>query len=172
MPTDDPRISVKELVVLALIGAITMALKVAMASLPNIEPVTLLIICTTLVFGWKSLYSASIYILLEGLLYGFGIWWFSYLYIWPLLVVVTMLAKPSRSYIVLVCIAALFGLAFGALCSIPFFITGGWGAGVSYWISGIPFDLLHLIGNAVLAALLLKPLHGLFCTLTKAEKWS
>ena len=149
-----------------------MALKVAMATLPNIEPVTLLLICATLVFGWKSLYSAAIYILLEGLLYGFaGIWWFSYLYIWPLLVAVTMLAKPSRSYIVLVCIAALFGLSFGALCSIPFFITGGWAAGVSYWISGIPFDLLHLAGNAVLAALLLKPLHLLLCRLTGREAW-
>lgn len=169
-PIDRP--TVKEIVLLALMGAMMMGAKVAMAALPNIEPVSLFILCGTLVFGWKYMYSIVIYIMLEGFTYGFGIWWFNYLYIWPLLAVGVMLLRNSRSYILLTILSALFGLLFGALCAIPFFFMGGWAAGISYWISGIPFDLFHFVGNGAMAALLLKPLHTLLSRLAGTTLWS
>ena len=69
--------SVKELCILALMGALMFALQVAMASLPNIHLTALLIILTACSFGWRSLYSVFLFVLLEGLMYGFGIWWIS-----------------------------------------------------------------------------------------------
>ena len=53
-----------------------------------------------------------------------------------------------------------FGLMFGALCAIPYAVAGGLAAGIAYWVSGIPFDLLHCGGNVVLALVLFRPLRG------------
>ena len=37
-------------------------------------------------------------------------------------------------------------------------MNGGIAAGVAWWVTGIPFDLLHGAGNFVVALLLYKPL--------------
>ena len=146
--------------ILALMGALMFALQVAMASLPNIHPVAALIIATTLVYRWRSLYSVGVFILLEGLMYGFGLWWFCYFYLWPLLVVLTMLLRRNEAPLFWAAAAGLYGLCFGALCSVPYLWIGGWTLAFSYWVSGIPFDLLHCGGNFVMTLVLLRPVTG------------
>ena len=42
----------------------------------------------------KTLYIIYIFALLEGLIYGFGIWWIMYLYAWPMLAIVVVLPTP------------------------------------------------------------------------------
>ena len=42
-----------------------------------------------------------------------------------------------------------------------YLFTGGLHFALSWWLSGIPFDLLHCAGNFVLAALLFVPLRKL-----------
>ena len=37
-------------------------------------------------------------------------------------------------------------------------MNGGIAAGIAWWVTGIPFDLLHGAGNFVVALLLYKPL--------------
>ena len=113
------KLPVRDLVTLSLLGAMTVAAKELMAALPNIEPVTLLLMCATLVYGLRALYPSCIFVLLEGLLYGFGLWFISYLYVWPLLVVLVYLARRNRSWLVWTAVAALCGLAFGPLTAIP-----------------------------------------------------
>ena len=44
-----------EVVLFGMLGALTFALQVVMAPLPNIEPVSLLVMLFAAVFGWKSL---------------------------------------------------------------------------------------------------------------------
>ena len=73
---------------LALMGAMTCLLIVsvhALAPLPNVEPVTLLVILFTLFWGKRVAYILTAYLLLEGCFYGFGLWWVMYAYLWPLL---------------------------------------------------------------------------------------
>ena len=72
-------LSVRDMALLALLGALMFASQVVMASLPNIHIVALLIILTALSFGMKSLYSVGVFVLLEGLMYGFGTWWIGYI---------------------------------------------------------------------------------------------
>ena len=55
-------------------------------------------------------------------------------------------------------LSGLFGLLFGALCAPVYFIAGGWAFGVSWWISGIPFDVIHCVGNFAAALVLFVPL--------------
>ena len=54
-----------------------------------------------------------------------------------------------------------FGLLFGALCTPVCLVTGGPAFALSWWLSGIPFDLLHCGGNFALALFLFKPLRRL-----------
>ena len=102
----------------------------------------------------------AIYVLLEGLVFGFQIWWFSYVFVWPLLVVVAMAFRKNDSALIWAVIAALWGLLFGPLMYIPYFcILGGWKGYFAMWIAGIPYDLTHAAGNFVFTLVLYPPLH-------------
>ena len=151
-------LTLRELCILALMGALMLALQVAMAALPNIHITALLIILTAVAFGWKCLYSVFVFVLLEGLVFGFGIWWISYLYVWPLLALAAVLMRACRSPLIWAVVAALHGLLFGLMCAVPYLFIGGTEMAFSYWIAGLPFDFLHCAGNFVLTLLLFKPL--------------
>lgn len=154
------RLGLRDMCVLSLLGALMVGAQVAMSPLPNIEPVTLLLICCTVVYGARAFYPCYIFVLLEGLIYGFGIWFANYLYVWALLVALVLPLRKNTSRLFWAAVSGVYGLCFGALCAIPYFFVGGWEMGFSYWVSGIPYDLLHAAGNAVLAAALVKPLTG------------
>lgn len=152
------KLNARELCVLSLMGALIFAAKLALASIPNVSLNALLIILTAVFFGWRALYSVGVYIMLEGLVFGFGMWWWSYWYLWPLLTVLAVLLRRCRSALIWAVFAGIFGMCFGALCSIPYLFIGGWELAFSYWISGIPFDLAHCAGNFVSTLILFKPL--------------
>lgn len=140
-----------------LFAAILFALQVSMLHLPNIELVSLMVILYTLVLGKRVLNILITFTILEGVFHGFGIWWVSYLYIWPILAGLTALLRqfdaPDWGYGILSC---LFGLSFGFLCSLPY-IAGGPGAMFAWWIAGIPFDLVHGISNLIIGLVLFRP---------------
>lgn len=152
-------LSVREMTLLALFAALMIALQVAMASLPNIELVTLLIILVTVHLGWKAMFSVAVFVLVEGLIYGFNMWFVNYLYVWPILTILVMVLRNQSSVLLWTIIAGLYGLLFGTLCSIPYFITGGWAAGISYIVAGLTFDLAHCAGNVVSVLVLFTPLN-------------
>ena len=154
------KFSALEITVLSLMGALIFAAKFALASLPNININAVLIILTAVFFGWKALYSVGIYVMLEGLIFGFQIWWVSYVFIWPLLVVVAVLLRRNRSALLWAVVAGFWGLAFGPLMYVPYFcIMGGWKGYFAMWIAGIPYDLIHAAGNFVLTLVLYPPLY-------------
>lgn len=157
----------REMILLALIGAMMMATQVALAALPNIHLVAVFVILSAMLFGWKCLLSVYIFVLLEGLVYGFSMWFVNYLYVWTLLAVVAVFCRNNRSRIFWAVLSGIFGLMFGALCSLPYFFVGGWKAAFSYWISGIPFDLIHCASNAVISFVLLDPLYKICMRLLK-----
>ncbi len=149
---------ISETVTWGLLGAILFVSQLAMAPLPNIEPVTTLIIVCTLIYRRQVFFIIYIFVLLEGLLFGFGIWWISYLYIWSILALLVLALKKIDNTVLWAVVSGAFGLLFGALCAIPYLITGGAGAAFAYWSAGIPYDILHCIGNFVLTMVLYKPL--------------
>ncbi|MCB5714466.1 hypothetical protein GKG47_16945 [Lactonifactor sp. BIOML-A3] len=157
---------VKDMVILAFLTAILLVGQVGMAFLHNIEVVSLLIIIYTLLFRKKVFYIIYIFAFLEGMIYGFGIWWFMYLYVWTILAVITMLCSKNDSPVMWSIISGAFGLGFGFLCSFPYFIISGVGGGIAYWISGIPSDILHCVGNVVITLVLFKPVYGILSKLT------
>lgn len=153
------KLTVKEIALMGVMLALLVVSAHVMAPLPNIEPVTLLIMLYTLFFGRKVVYILAAYILLEGCWYGFGIWWVMYLYVWPLLAFFTYLLRKKESVWVFSLLAGVFGLFYGALCSIPYFFVGGVSAAFTWWVAGIPYDLIHCVSNVVICLTLFRPLN-------------
>lgn len=153
------KLKTQDVVLLGLMAAMLLVVQVTMAFLPNIELVSLLIIVYTLVFGKKTLYIIYTFALLEGVIYGFGVWWVMYLYIWTILFLITLFFKKNTSVLVWSMIAAFFGLAFGALGAIPYAVAGGIGAGIAWWGAGLLFDVVHGVSNFILVFLLFKPIY-------------
>jgi len=154
----EPAFKTRELCILALFAAMMIALQVVMASLPNIELVTLFIILATVHMGWKAMLSVAVFVIVEGLIYGVSMWWINYLYVWPILVLIVLPLRKSSDLLLWATVAGLYGLFFGTLCSIPYFITGGWAAGIAYIVAGLGFDLAHCLGNVVSVLVLFRPL--------------
>ena len=155
------RSTARSLAWMGLLTALLFAGQVVMSFLPNLEIVSLLIILYTIFFGKKVFWMIYGFVLLEGFLYGFGMWWFQYLYLWSILAVVALFFRSNTSPLFWSILSGFFGLSFGALCTLPYLIAGSPAAAFSYWVSGLWFDLIHCIGNVVLCLVLFKPLYAL-----------
>lgn len=140
--------------------------KSALLFLPNIELTSFLIIMFMLFYGRKTYIIIPAFILVEGCLYGFGLWWIMYLYAWPLLALVTWIFRRQDSKLFWSVVSCVFGLSFGLLCSFPYFFIGLSSGGVksglitqfSWWIAGIPWDIVHGVGNFVIMFVLYQPI--------------
>lgn len=155
------KLTIRELVLFGVLGAMTFALKMGMAFLPNIEPVSLTILVYAVVFGWKALYPVYVYVVLEILYFGLGTWNICYLYIWPILAALGISFRKMEHPLGWAVLSGAYGLLFGALCGIVDIFIGGWGYAAAKWISGIPFDIAHCAGNFCIVLILFKPLRNL-----------
>lgn len=153
------KFTVKDIVICGLFASLLLVAQVALAVLPNIEIVSLLIIVYTLVFERKTVPMIYIFALLEGLIYGFGIWWFMYLYVWTILYLIVRVFRHNESALIWAVIGGFFGLGYGILCSFPYMVTSGIGTGIAWWIRGIPYDLIHGVGNFIVILVLFKPIY-------------
>lgn len=161
MKRSDARLSVRELVLFGMLGAMTFGAKYVMSGLPNIEPVSLMVMLFAVVFGKKWVYPVYLYVVMEILFYGISLWNINYLYIWAVLAIGAMCLRGMKSPLGWALLSGTFGLLFGALCGIVDVFIGGFGYAVTKWISGIPFDISHCLGNFFIALVLFKPLRQL-----------
>lgn len=139
-------------------GVLMYVSQVIMASLPNIELVSFLTVIVARRFGFKSFISVYTFAFLEIVTYGFSIWNIMYLYVWAILALMVLPFRRIDNVFLYTVISGAFGIAFGTLCSIPYFITGGFAMGISWIIYGFSFDITHCIGNVVLMAVLYIPI--------------
>lgn len=161
LPKPKNRQSLRNMCLYALLGAVVFVAKMAMAGLPNIEPVSLAVILLAQVFGWPALAAVYVYIACEWLVWGIGIWSFAYGYVWLVLFVLTMAFRFMHSALFWALIGAGYGFCFGALCALWLLALQGWSAAFVWWQNEVVFDLLHGAGNFVIIFLLYKPLYTL-----------
>ncbi len=150
-----------EMVLFGVLGALTFAGKFVMSGLPNIEPVSLMVMLFAVTFGWKALFPTYVYVALEVLVYGISVWNLYYLYVWGILAVLAILFRRMEDPLGWAILSAAFGLAFGALCGLTDIFLYGFQTAVGKWVSGIWFDITHCVGNFVMALLLFGPLRKL-----------
>ena len=163
------KLTVRDIALIGMMIAILEVCKRAMDFLPNVELVTFWITMFTLFLGKKAVYGVLGFVLIEGLVFGFHVWWIMYLYLWPLLVLVTLLFRKNESGILWAVVSGIFGLVFGLAGSLPYIFIGAVDSGISgglymafsWWIAGIPWDLVHGIANFIVMLILYKPISGI-----------
>ena len=161
---------VKELVVYSMLASVMFCSKVIMEVLPNIHLLGMFTMTYTVVFRKKALIPIYGYVGLNGAYAGFSMWWFPYLYLWTILWAVTMLLpknmprKVKRVVYPIVC--CMHGLAFGALYAPAQALMFGFDfeQTLVWIIAGLPWDLVHGIGN-LFAGMLIVPLSELLTKL-------
>jgi len=143
---------------MALMVAIIEVSKVALAQIPNVELTSFWVIMFTLYFGTRIFYVIPVFILIEGMMYGFNLWWIMYLYAWAMLALVVLLLRKMNTAWDWSFVSGLFGLCFGFLCAIPYIFTSGIAGAFAWWVAGIPWDLVHGIANFIIMLVLYKPM--------------
>ncbi|MBQ2780872.1 MAG: hypothetical protein IJF42_04860 [Clostridia bacterium] len=167
-PTDS-RTKLRDLAVLGMFTALLIIGKEAMSFLPNIEPVTLLLLLLAERYRFKALLPVYAFVLVEGFLYGVHMWFIAYLYVWTIWVLLVIALRRFSHFLFWAVAAAVYGLLFGVLTSVPYFVTGGIGGGIAYIVGGLSFDIIHCVGNFAMVMILYIPLKMLLDRLDKTR---
>ncbi len=160
------------LCIFAMFGVLMFISKKIMEFLPNFHLVGMFIVALTVVYRAKALIPIYVYIMLDGLFMGFGLWWYPYLYVWTVLWGITMLLPkrmPERIAPMVYSLAAAFhGIIFGTLYA-PFqaLVYGfGFDKMLEWIMVGFSFDIIHAVGNFLVGFLI----YPCIKIITKLEK--
>ena len=156
-------LTVREIAVFAMLGALMYASKAALDALPNIHLVGMFVMVVTVVYRVKALFPIYIYVILCGLfgVGGFGVWWVSQVYIWLPLWAVTLALpremKKGRAMVVYPLVCGLFGLAYGTLYAPGQALMLGFDfkQTIAWIAAGLPFDVIHAVSNVAVGLLVL-----------------
>lgn len=166
------KLSIRETALFAMLGALMFCSKILMEVLPNIHLLGMFTMVYTIVFRKKALIPIYLYVVMNGIYAGFSAWWVPYLYIWTILWGVTMLLPRGMSKkaacVVYPVVCALHGFLYGILYSPAQALMFGLDfRQMLAWIAaGLPFDVLHGLGNLA-AGLLVLPLAELLKRLSR-----
>ena len=155
------KLTIKEMAVLAVLGAMMVAGDLLMEALPNVHLVGVLLVVTTVVFRQKALYALAVYLFVNGLFAGFAIWWWPYIYVWAVLVgMVLLLPKrmhPAVAAVVYAAVCAAHGFLFGVLYAPANALLFGlnFEQMIAWIVAGFPFDIIHGISNACCGVLIM-----------------
>lgn len=164
------KLTTREIATFAMLAAIMFLSKVIMEWIPNVHLLGMLIISYTLVYRIKALIPIYVYVMLNGVFAGFALWWIPYLYIWAVLWGMTMILPVKMGMhvkvVVYMFVCGLHGLLFGILYAPMQAIMFGLSfEGLVAWVvAGLPFDIMHGVGNLV-AGILIVPMTKLLMRL-------
>ena len=152
------KLTIRDITLIGMMVAVIEVSKQVLTFAPNIELTSFWVIMFSLYFGRKIFFVIPVFILIEGAIYGIQIWWIMYLYAWPLLAILARIFRKMESALSWAVFSGAFGLCFGALCAIPYIFLSGPHAAFGWWIAGIPWDIVHCIGNFVIMLVLYHPM--------------
>ena len=147
------KLTIREMAVFAMLGALMYASKIIMEVAPNVHLLGVFTIAFTVVYRKKALYPIYTYVLLNGIFCGFATWWIPYLYLWAVLWGATMLL-PKRipekiRPLVYMLLCAAHGFLFGTLYAPAQALLYGlsFQKMIAWIISGLPWDFVHGVSN-------------------------
>lgn len=154
------KLTIREISVFGLLGALMYASKLAMDGLPNIHLLAVFTVVFTVVYRKKGLYPIYIYVILCGLFGGFATWWIPHLYLWTILWGAVMLLPRTMpkgvAAAVYALVCAAHGFLYGTLYAPAQAILFGldFDRTVAWIIAGLPYDVIHGISNLGLGLLI------------------
>ena len=156
------KLKIREITVFAMLSAVMFASKVAMEGIPNVHLLGTFVVAFTLTYRAKALFPIYGYVFVNGIWEGFSPFgWLPELYLWLILWGAVMLLPKKMpkvlAPIIYMLVSCLHGLFFGVLYSPVYALFSGIGWDrVWLWVlAGLPFDLLHGIGNFALGTLII-----------------
>lgn len=146
---------VKEISLIGILAAVNIASRIYLQALPNIKPVTSIIIISVMLFGLAFGVKLSIVTtIVSNLFLGMGIWTFFQILAWVVICLLTQLLldffkkiKKEPNIVIMSIFAFLMGYVFGFVVSLDKLIIGGPSLFIVYYISGLLFDTFHAVGN-------------------------
>ncbi len=154
------KLTVREMTVFGMLGAVMYASKFLMELAPNIHLLGVFTIAYTVVYRRKALYPIYVYVFLNGIFSGFASWWIPYLYLWTVLWGAVMLLPknmpPKARPLVYMAVCAAHGFLFGTLYAPAQALLYGLSLqGMVAWIiAGLPWDCIHGVSNFFCGALI------------------
>ena len=161
------KLTVREIAVFGMLGALMYASKVLMEVAPNVHLLGVFTIAITVVYRKKALYPIYTYILLNGLFSGFATWWIPYLYLWLVLWGVTMLLPQNMpkkvKSIVYMIVNAGHGFLYGTLYAPAQAILFGlnFEKTIAWIVAGLPWDFVHGVSNFICGLLIVPIINAL-----------
>ncbi len=159
----------REVALIGILAAITAAARIPFAAIPNVQPCTFLIIAIGLVFG--SLAGAmvgSLTAALSNIFLGQGPWTAWQMVAWGATgMIAGYIGKKFPGYSVkdLIILGILLGEMFQLIMDFSSWVTF-YGAKpdlfIPTFVMGIPFAIMHIVGNVIFAAALGAPVLVLF----------
>ncbi|MCL2004456.1 MAG: hypothetical protein FWG72_10755 [Oscillospiraceae bacterium] len=154
--------STRELTILSIFSALMFLSTALIKLIPNVHLLGLFLGVCTLKYRGRALIPLYVHIFLDGVLHGFSAAWLPYLYIWlPLWLSFMLIGKidMTKKIQVPLCIilCGLHGLCFGAMYAPAQALMFGlnFEATMAWIIAGLPFDIIHAVGNAAAATLVI-----------------
>ncbi len=148
--------SSKELVLIATLAAAAAAGRVLFAAIPNVQPVTVIVVVVGVALGPRAgATTGALAALISNFYLGQGAYTPWQMLAWGLCGLIGGLAAPllrRRVPLALACFA--LGFAFDALMDVwewLSFYPHTWQAFAALWVRGISFDMAHATGNLLLA---------------------
>lgn len=163
MLTPDSHHRIRQITLIGLLCALCITLRLIKLPIPNVQPVTDILMITTLSLGAASgLLLATLTMVLSNLFLGFGIWTIPQIGAYFLCILTVVLLSylcPLRHWFWLQLSLALFlGFEYGFFVSLGLALLGSTPAFWGYYFSGLLFDTFHGLGNLILYPLLYPPL--------------
>ncbi|MFD2762262.1 ECF transporter S component [Lentibacillus juripiscarius] len=170
---NNKQMSTYKLTLLALLAALAVVGRSAFAFLPNVQPVTsLVIICGLLLGPVAAILLALLTTFLSNMLLGMGIWTIWQVVSWALIGLISgLIGKyPRRVPIYVIVLFAVFsGYLYGFIISLTAYSISG--SFLPYYLSGLIFDTNHAIGNGIFI-ILLYPMISYFFTKYAKNRFS
>ena len=156
--------STYKLTILALLAALAVGGRYIFQFIPNVQPVTAIIIICGMILGPTSaLLLAILTTFLSNMLLGMGLWTLWQIVSWGIIGIMSgLLGKMLKRvpFLIIVLLAIFSGYFYGFIISLTTYqVTGKFWP---YYIAGLPFDTSHAIGNAVFIVLLYPIISFLF----------
>lgn len=165
-------LTVREMTVFSMLGAILFCSKLLMEWAPNVHFIALFIITFTRVYRAKALIPVYVFVFLTGVYGGFNVWWIPYLYIWlPVWGITMLLPRRMPKWLAIslyMLTGGIHGLVYGTLYAPAqaLFFKMDLQMTLAWIATGLPWDLIHAAGN-IAACTLVLPLTKLLLRLEK-----
>ena len=145
---------VQEIALIGILAAVNITSRLYLQALPNIKPVTSIIILSVILFGLAfSLKLTIVTTLVSDIFLGFGLYTFFQILAWVVICVITDFIAPfvrkKHPLFLMAIFSAIMGYVFGFVVSFEKLMIGGPVMFWTYYLSGLTFDTFHAIGNFV-----------------------